>query len=62
MFKLELNNIKELTWTTNLKNKQINKMLKRFGAEKVRQILSETEYKISLEQFKSELGNIKDLS
>lgn len=37
-------------------------MLKRFGAEKVRQILSETEYKISLEQFKSELGNIKDLS
>lgn len=55
---LQLNNIKELTWTTNSKNKQINSMLKRFNAEKIRKIGSETEYKISVDKFKSKLENL----
>ncbi len=55
---LELNNIKEFTWTTNLNNKPINRLLKRFNAEKVRQFCSECEYKISVDKFKSKLENL----
>ena len=55
----EVNNIKELTWTTNTKNKQINRILNRFSPEKVRSLpLGETEYKISLESFKQKLNNL----
>lgn len=54
---LELNNIKELTWTVNSKNISMNNLLKRFGAKKIRQFRSVTEYNISLEQFKKNLSN-----
>lgn len=50
---LENNGIKEMTWTTNAKNKHINNLLKRLKPEKKRVILSETEYRISLEQLKT---------
>ena len=51
-----LNNVKEITWTTNSKNKSINNLLKRFGAEKVKEImLGETEYKISINDLKNKL-------
>ena len=56
---LELNNIKELTWSTNSRNKPINRLLKRFNAEKVRQVYSETEYKISVDKLKSKLENLE---
>ncbi len=52
---LELNNIEELTWTTNSKNIQINNLLKRFEAQEVRRFWSVTEYKITLEQFKEKI-------
>ena len=52
---LENNSIKEMTWTTNAKNKPINNLLKRLKPEKKRVILSETEYKVSLEQLKNVL-------
>ena len=48
------NNVKELTWTTNSKNKNINNLLKRLGAEKVKEIaLGEAEYKISINEINS---------
>lgn len=50
---LENNNIKEMTWTTNSKNKSINNLLKRLKAEKTQLPFSETKYKISLEQLKN---------
>lgn len=52
---LEHNNIKEITLTTNSKNVQINNLLKRLDAQKVSQFFSESEYKISVKQFKENL-------
>lgn len=49
---LEVDNIKELTFTTNSKNKFINNLLKKIGAAKVKKFFSETEYKISFDQLK----------
>lgn len=49
---LENNNIKEMTWSTNSKNKPINNLLKRLKAEKNSFFLSETEYRISIERLK----------
>lgn len=50
---LESNNIEEMTWTTNSRNKPINNLLKRLNAERKQLIFSESEYKISLEQLKT---------
>lgn len=50
---LENNNIKEMTCTTNSKNKPINNLLKKLKAERKQLPFSETEYKISLEQLKN---------
>lgn len=53
------NNVKELTWTTNSKNKNINNLLKRLGAEKVKEIaLGEAEYKISINDLGKKLYNL----
>ncbi len=50
-----LNNVKEITLTTNSKNKSINNLLKRLGAEKVNEIvLGETKYKISMNFIKKQ--------
>lgn len=50
---LENNNIKEMTWTTNSKNKPINNLLKKLKVEKKQLPFSETEYKMSLEQLRN---------
>ena len=53
------NNVKELTWTTNSKNKNINNLLKRLGAEKVKELaLGEAEYKISINDLRKKLYNL----
>lgn len=49
---LENAGIKEMTWSTNANNKPINNLLKRLNPEKKQVFLSETKYKISLEQLK----------
>lgn len=54
-----INNVRELTWTTNSRNKQINRLLKRFEPDNVRKIASETEYKITLEKFRSKLQSLQ---
>ena len=52
---LENNCIKEMTWSTNSKNKPMNNLLKRLSPEKNGTTFTETKYKISLEQLKNVL-------
>lgn len=54
----DINNVIELTWTTNSKNKPMNRMLQRFPMQKKWTIAGESEYKISLEDFKNTLQKI----
>jgi len=51
----ELNGIKNLKFTTNAKNKNINKLLKRLYPTKIREIMSETEYSIEINDLKNKL-------
>lgn len=54
----DINNVNELTWTTNSKNKPITRMLQRFPVQKKWTIAGESEYKISLKDFKNTLQKI----
>lgn len=55
----ELNNVETLTWTTNKRNRPINLLLRRIGAEKTRNFaFGESEYKISIKDLKKRLDGI----